>query len=90
VAGVIRGRRHGSGKVIGLRAAETRNFDGTAVVIFQPAEEGSGGGREMVKDGLMGRFGIETGLGMHNLPAGRSAASRSARARSSPPRRSSA
>jgi hypothetical protein len=38
--------------------AETRNFDRTAVVIFQPAEEGGGGGREMVKDGLMERFGI--------------------------------
>ena len=39
--------------------AETRNFDGTAVVIFQPAEEGGGGGREMVEDGLMERFGIQ-------------------------------
>ena len=48
--------------------AETRNFDGTAVVIFQPAEEGGGGGREMVKDGLMDRFGIEEVYGMHNYP----------------------
>jgi hippurate hydrolase len=48
--------------------AETRNFDGTAVVIFQPAEEGGGGGREMVKDGLMERFGIEEVFGMHNYP----------------------
>ncbi len=48
--------------------AETRNFDGTAVVIFQPAEEGGGGGREMVKDGLMERFGIEEVYGMHNNP----------------------
>ena len=48
--------------------AETRNFAGTAVVIFQPAEEGGGGGREMVKDGLMERFGIEEVYGMHNLP----------------------
>ena len=39
--------------------AETRNFAGTAVVIFQPAEEGGGGGREMVDDGMMDRFGIE-------------------------------
>ena len=48
--------------------AETRNFDGTAVVIFQPAEEGGGGGREMVEDGLMVRFGIEEVYGMHNMP----------------------
>src|ERR1700744_2298233 len=39
--------------------AETRNFAGTAVVIFQPAEEGGAGGRAMVQDGLMDRFGIE-------------------------------
>ncbi len=48
--------------------AETRNFGGTAVVIFQPAEEGGGGGREMVKDGMMDRFGIEEVYGMHNYP----------------------
>jgi len=48
--------------------AETRNFGGTAVVIFQPAEEGGGGGREMVRDGLMDRFGIEEVYGMHNFP----------------------
>jgi len=48
--------------------AETRNFDGTAVVIFQPAEEGGGGGREMVEDGLITRFGIEEVYGMHNMP----------------------
>jgi amidohydrolase len=48
--------------------AETRNFAGTAVVIFQPAEEGGGGGRAMVKDGLMERFGIEEVYGMHNMP----------------------
>src|SRR3954451_9383780 len=48
--------------------AETRNFSGTAVVIFQPAEEGGGGGREMVKDGMMERFGIEEVYGMHNMP----------------------
>jgi len=48
--------------------AETRNFSGTAVVIFQPAEEGGGGGREMVKDGLMERFGIQEVYGMHNYP----------------------
>jgi len=48
--------------------AETRNFAGTAIVIFQPAEEGGGGGREMVNDGLMDRFKIEQVYGMHNMP----------------------
>jgi len=48
--------------------AETRNFAGTIVVIFQPAEEGGGGGREMVRDGLMDRFGISEVYGMHNMP----------------------
>jgi amidohydrolase len=48
--------------------AETRNFDGTAVVIFQPAEEGGGGGREMVDDGMMDRFGIQEVYGLHNDP----------------------
>ncbi len=48
--------------------AETRNFDGTVVVIFQPAEEGGGGGREMVEDGMMDRFGIQEVYGMHNAP----------------------
>jgi amidohydrolase len=110
VVGVIRGRKEGRTKVIGLRAdmdalpleeetglsyastvrgkmhacghdghtamllgaakylAETRNFAGTAVVIFQPAEEGGGGGLAMVKDGLMTRFGIQEVYGMHNFP----------------------
>jgi amidohydrolase len=48
--------------------AETRNFDGTAVVIFQPAEEGGGGGKAMVEDGLIDRWGIEEVYGMHNMP----------------------
>jgi len=48
--------------------AETRNFAGTAVVIFQPAEEGGAGGRAMVDDGLMERFGIEEVYGLHNAP----------------------
>jgi amidohydrolase len=47
---------------------ETRNFDGKAVVIFQPAEEGGGGGREMCADGMMDRFGIQEVYGMHNMP----------------------
>ena len=110
VVGVIRGRKTGSGRVIGLRAdmdalpiheanevdyvsenpdlmhacghdghttmllgaarylSETRNFDGTAVVIFQPAEEGGAGGKAMVEDGMMERFGIEEVYGLHNMP----------------------
>jgi hippurate hydrolase len=48
--------------------SETRNFDGTAIMIFQPAEEGGGGGDAMVKDGLMERFGVEEVYGMHNMP----------------------
>lgn len=48
--------------------AETRNFDGTVAVIFQPAEEGGAGGREMVDDGMMERFGIDEVYGMHNVP----------------------
>ncbi len=48
--------------------AETRNFDGTVVLIFQPAEEGGGGGREMVADGMMDRFGVQEVYGMHNMP----------------------
>jgi len=47
---------------------ETRDFAGTVVVIFQPAEEGGGGGREMVQDGMMERFSIDRVFGMHNMP----------------------
>lgn len=47
---------------------ETRNFDGTAIVIFQPAEEGGAGGLEMCRDGLMEKFGIQEVYGMHNAP----------------------
>jgi hippurate hydrolase len=47
---------------------ETRNFSGTAVVIFQPAEEGGAGGKAMVDDGMMDRFGIKQVYGMHNHP----------------------
>ncbi|MGQ0567770.1 MAG: M20 aminoacylase family protein [Gemmobacter sp.] len=47
---------------------ETRNFDGTTIVIFQPAEEGGGGGREMVADGMMDRWNVAEVYGMHNMP----------------------
>ncbi len=48
--------------------AQTRNFKGSVAVIFQPAEEGGGGGREMVNDGMMDRFNIKKVFGMHNIP----------------------
>ena len=48
--------------------AETRNYNGSAVVVFQPAEEGGAGGLEMCRDGLMDRFGIQEIYGMHNMP----------------------
>jgi len=48
--------------------AETRKFAGNVAVIFQPAEEGGGGGNEMVRDGMMERFAIEEVYGMHNMP----------------------
>ncbi|MFY9211715.1 MAG: M20 aminoacylase family protein [Aestuariivita sp.] len=48
--------------------AETRNFSGSVVLIFQPAEEGSGGARAMLEDGLFERWGIQEVYGMHNWP----------------------
>ena len=48
--------------------AETRNFRGAVAAIFQPAEEGGAGGRAMVEDGMMDRFGITSVFGMHNMP----------------------
>jgi hippurate hydrolase len=50
--------------------AETRNFDGTVYVIFQPAEEHLGGGKIMVEDGLFERFPMSQVFGMHNKPEG--------------------
>jgi amidohydrolase len=51
------------------RLAQTRDFAGKAVVIFQPAEEGGAGAMAMIDDGLMDKFGIEEVYGMHNMPA---------------------
>jgi hippurate hydrolase len=110
VVGVIRGRKAGSGRAIGLRAdmdclpmhetgsvpyrsrhegrmhacghdghtamllgaarylAETRRFDGTAYLIFQPAEEGGGGGQVMVKEGLFEKFPANEVYALHNWP----------------------
>jgi amidohydrolase len=48
--------------------AEHRNFDGTVYLIFQPAEEGGGGAREMVQEGLFTRFPMDAVFGMHNWP----------------------
>ena len=48
--------------------ATHRNFDGTGYLIFQPAEEGGGGAREMIKDGLFDKFPMDAVFGMHNWP----------------------
>lgn len=48
--------------------ATTRNFDGTVYLIFQPAEEGGGGAREMIKEGLFERFPMDAIFGIHNWP----------------------
>jgi hippurate hydrolase len=48
--------------------AKHKNFDGTVVLIFQPAEEGGGGAREMIKDGLFEKFPVDAVFGLHNWP----------------------
>ncbi len=48
--------------------AKQRHFDGTVYLVFQPAEEGGGGAREMIKDGLFEKFPVEAVFGMHNWP----------------------
>ena len=48
--------------------SETRNFDGTVVLIFQPAEEGGAGGKAMCDDGMMDRWGVQEVYGLHNAP----------------------
>jgi len=48
--------------------AETRNFDGTVVLLFQPAEEGGAGGKAMVDDGVMDRWNVDEVYGLHNMP----------------------
>ena len=72
----IPGRFHGCGHdghttmLLGTARylAETRNFDGTVHFIFQPAEEGLGGAREMIKDGLFEKFPCDEVYGLHNAP----------------------
>ena len=110
LVGVVKGRKTGSGRAIGLRAdmdclpmhetndiphksrhagrmhacghdghttmllgtarylQETRHFDGTAYLIFQPAEEGGGGGKVMVEEGLFERFPVNEIYAVHNWP----------------------
>jgi amidohydrolase len=48
--------------------SETRNFDGTVVFIFQPAEEGGGGGRKLVEEGFFQKFRVTSIYGLHNIP----------------------
>jgi amidohydrolase len=72
----IPGRFHGCGHdghttmLLGTARylAETRNFDGTVHFIFQPAEEGLGGARAMIKDGLFSKFPCDEIYGLHNAP----------------------
>lgn len=70
------GRMHGCGHdghtamLVGAARylAQTRNFDGTAVLVFQPGEEGCAGARAMIEDGLFERFPVQSIFAMHNWP----------------------
>ena len=52
----------------GKHFSKNRDFDGTVYLIFQPAEEGGGGAREMIKDGMFEKFPMQAVFGMHNWP----------------------